>query len=198
MLRVLGGKLSCCPATCLSGVGVEVYQANLPHRGQVVIPGYQYVVHAQHRIQAGRWIWSVPHRIAQTPYLVYSPMFSGVGQNSVEGLQVAVDVGEYGYSHDFKDPFVLRAKYSTLPLWPKFGEDIMRTVKVREIGEFTLIQSLQKLVCQGNPVSEGSAHWVGVAPLESWSTQTPVQFAFVEHYWPLSRRQMLSPLQVLA
>ena len=75
-------------------------------------------------------------------------MFSGVGQNSVEGLQVAVDIGEYGYSHDFKDPFALSAKYSTLPLWPKFGEDIMRTVKIRDIGEFGLIQSLKDLACQ--------------------------------------------------
>ena len=158
-----------------------------------MIPGYQYMIHVQHRIQASRWIGSVPHHIAQTPYLVYSPLFPGVDQNSVEGLQVAVDVGEYGYSHDFKNPFVLSAKYSTLPLWPRFGEDIMQTVKVRDIGEFGLIQSLKDLICKlEQPLEEttfplllgigdDAAAWHTVEATELATTDTLVDGVHFRH-----------------
>lgn len=44
-----------------------------------------------------------------------------------------------------------------LLLWPRLAEDIIWIVKVRDIGEFALIQRLQKLVCQGKPSSEDMA-----------------------------------------
>ncbi len=104
MLRVLVRKLGRGPAAGLGSVGVEVSQANLTHRGHVVIASHQDVVHTQNCVQTSIGIGPVPHSVTQAPYLIDNPVLPGVGQNGAEGLQVAVDVGEYGYSHD---PFVL-------------------------------------------------------------------------------------------
>lgn len=89
--------------------------------------------------------------------------------------------------------FVWNAEFSMLLLWPRFGKDIMRIVKVREIGEFALIQTLKELLCHGNPssgemafplvigIGDDAAAWHTTEATELATTDTLVEGVHFRH-----------------
>ena len=91
---ILSAQLSGRPAVGLSRLGAEIADINFPHCCRVVIAANADRVKLLEQFYTGHRVRSIAHHITYAPGMPESTVILRILQHGLEGLEVAVDIGD--------------------------------------------------------------------------------------------------------